>query len=79
MQSPNGKMLMEFALQTDGTPTYTLAYKNKAVIKTSKMGLELKNDKKSLLNDFTVVDQKTSTVNENWQPVWGEVATITNN
>ncbi|WP_158728973.1 MULTISPECIES: glycoside hydrolase family 97 protein [unclassified Flavobacterium] len=79
LQSPNGKMLMEFALQTDGTPTYTLAYKNKAVIKTSKMGLELKNDKKSLLNDFTVVDQKTSTVNENWQPVWGEVATITNN
>ncbi|CAH0337360.1 Glucan 1,4-alpha-glucosidase SusB [Flavobacterium sp. CECT 9288] len=70
---------MEFALQTDGTPTYTLAYKNKAVIKTSKLGLELKNDKKSLLNDFTVVDQKTSTVNENWQPVWGEVATITNN
>lgn len=79
LQSPNGKLVMEFALQANGTPTYSLTYKNKAVIKTSKLGLELKNDKKSLLNDFTVVDQKTSTVNENWQPVWGEVATITNN
>lgn len=79
LQSPNGKLVMEFALQANGTPSYQLNYKNKAVIKTSKLGLELKNDKKSLLNDFTVVDQKTSTVNENWQPVWGEVATITNN
>ncbi len=79
LQSPNGKMVMEFALQANGTPSYQLNYKNKAVIKTSKLGLELKNDKKSLLNDFTVIDQKTSTVNENWQPVWGEVATITNN
>ena len=79
LQSPNGKLVMEFALQANGTPSYQLNYKNKAVIKTSKLGLELKNDKKSLLNDFTVVDQKTSTVNENWQPVWGEVATVTNN
>ncbi len=79
LQSPNGKLVMEFALQANGTPSYQLNYKNKAVIKTSKLGLELKNDKKSLLNDFKVIDQKTSTVNENWQPVWGEVATITNN
>ncbi|MBC5862037.1 glycoside hydrolase family 97 protein [Flavobacterium turcicum] len=79
LQSPNGKLVLEFALQANGTPSYQLNYKNKAVIKTSKLGLELKNDKKSLLNDFKVVDQKTSTVNENWQPVWGEVATITNN
>ncbi|MCF6139820.1 glycoside hydrolase family 97 protein [Flavobacterium sp. K77] len=79
LQSPNGKLVLEFALQANGTPSYQLNYKNKAVIKTSKLGLELKNDKKSLLNDFTVVDQKTSSVNENWQPVWGEVATVTNN
>jgi hypothetical protein len=28
------------------------------VVKPSKLGLELKNDKKSLLNDFTVLDTK---------------------
>jgi hypothetical protein len=69
---------MEFSLQNDGTPSYSLNYKNKAVVKPSKLGLELKNDKKSLLNDFTVIDTKTATFDENWKPVWGEVASIRN-
>jgi hypothetical protein len=78
LKSPNGKFLMEFSLQNDGTPSYNLNYKNKAVVKPSKLGLELKNDKKSLLNDFTVVDTKATTFDENWKPVWGEVASIRN-
>ncbi|WP_338646814.1 glycoside hydrolase family 97 protein [Flavobacterium sp. KS-LB2] len=78
LKSPNGKFVMEFSLQNDGTPSYSLNYKNKAVVKPSKLGLELKNDKKSLLNDFTVVDTKTATFDENWKPVWGEVASIRN-
>ena len=79
LQSPNGNFTMDFALQNDGTPTYSLNYKNKIVVKPSKLGLELKNDTKSLLNDFTITDTKTSTFNENWTPVWGEVASIRNN
>ncbi|RBN49809.1 glycoside hydrolase family 97 protein [Flavobacterium psychrolimnae] len=78
LKSPNGKFVMEFSLQNDGTPSYSLNYKNKAVVKPSKLGLELKNDKKSLLNDFTVIDTKTATFDENWKPVWGEVASIRN-
>jgi hypothetical protein len=78
LKSPNQEFEMNFSLQTDGTPTYALKYKNKAVIKTSKLGLELKQDTKSLLNDFTIVDTKTSTFDENWKPVWGEVAEIRN-
>jgi hypothetical protein len=78
LKSPNGKFVMEFTLQNDGTPSYSLNYKSKAVVKPSKLGLELKNDKKSLLNDFTVIDTKTSTFDENWKPVWGEVASIRN-
>ncbi len=78
LKSPNGKFVMEFSLQNDGTPSYSLNYKNKAVVKPSKLGLELKNDKKSLLNDFTVVDTKTATFDENWKPVWGEVVSIRN-
>lgn len=78
LKSPEGKFVMEFSLQNDGTPTYNLKYKNKEVIKTSKLGLELKDDKKSLLNDFTVVDTKTSTFDETWKPVWGEVNQIRN-
>ncbi|KQO34497.1 alpha-glucosidase [Flavobacterium sp. Leaf82] len=78
LKSPEGKFVMEFSLQNDGTPTYNLKYKNKEVVKTSKLGLELKDDKKSLLNDFTVVDSKTSTFDETWKPVWGEVDNIRN-
>jgi glucan 1,4-alpha-glucosidase len=78
LKSPNEKFVLEFSLQNDGTPSYSLNYKGKAVVKPSKLGLELKNDKKSLLNDFTVIDAKTSTFDETWKPVWGEVASIRN-
>ena len=78
IKSPEGNFIMEFSLLKDGTPTYSLTYKNKEVIKPSKLGLELENDKKSLLNDFVVVDSKTSTFDETWQPVWGEVNKIRN-
>ena len=78
LKSPNQKLQMEFSLQSDGTPSYSLNYKGKVVIKPSKLGLELKNDSKSLLNDFTIVDSKTTTFDETWKPVWGEVASIRN-
>lgn len=78
LKSPDGNFSMNFSLQPDGTPVYMLAYKGKEVIKTSKLGLELKNEEKSLLNDFTITDAKTSTFDENWKPVWGEVSSIRN-
>ncbi len=78
IQSPNQKLQMEFSLQSDGTPSYSLNYKDKAVIKPSKLGLELKNDTKSLLNDFTIIDSKTSTFDQTWKPVWGEWSSINN-
>ncbi|NUY80364.1 glycoside hydrolase family 97 protein [Flavobacterium sp. MAH-1] len=78
LKSPNGNLTMDFALQSGGVPTYKLDYKGKAVIKTSKLGLELKKDEKSLLDDFTVSDTQTATFDENWKPVWGEVASIRN-
>lgn len=78
LKSPNGNLAMHFSLQSDGTPTYTLSYKNKVVIKSSKLGLDLKNDTNSLLNNFTITDSKTATFDENWKPVWGEVAQIRN-
>jgi len=79
LQSPNGEFKMEFSLQNDGTPVYSLTYKGKDVVKPSKLGFELKNDKKSLLNDFTRINTKTSSFNETWKPVWGEVKAIRNN
>ena len=69
---------MAFTLLNDGTPSYSLTYKGKEIIKPSKLGLELKNDKISLLNEFTITDSKTSAFDETWTPVWGEVAKIRN-
>jgi len=97
LRSPDGNFVMSFSLQGDGTPVYHLTYKNKVVIKPSKLGLELKaeapkvaevaegdmkqkavNPRASLYNNFEVVDTKTSTFDETWSPVWGEVKTIRN-
>jgi hypothetical protein len=77
-QSPNGNFKMSFSLGNDGTPMYQLFFKNKEVIKKSKLGLELQKDKKSLVNDFKVIDSKESTFNETWKTVWGEETQIHN-
>lgn len=79
LRSPNGNLVLQFNVTATGAPQYQLAYKNKAVIKPSTLGLELKNDKKSLLNDFAIASTQTSTFDETWQPVWGEVSNIRNN
>lgn len=79
LRSPNGNLVLQFNVTATGAPQYQLAYKNKAVIKPSTLGLELKNDKKSLLNDFTIASTQTATFDETWQPVWGEVSNIRNN
>ena len=77
-QSPNGNFKMSFSLGNDGTPMYQLFFKNKEVIKKSKLGLELQKDKKSLVNDFKVIDSKESSFNETWKTVWGEETQIQN-
>ena len=69
---------MQFQLQNGGVPTYSLSYKGKTVIKPSRLGLELKKDKRSLLDSFTLTDTKTSSFDETWTPVWGEVSSIRN-
>ena len=75
--SPNGQLQLNFSVNAQGEPIYELSYKGKAVIKPSKLGLELK-DAPGLMNGFTLADTKTSTFDETWEPVWGEVKQIRN-
>ncbi|MBD2722772.1 glycoside hydrolase family 97 protein [Hymenobacter armeniacus] len=77
IKSPNGQLRLTFALQNDGVPTYRLSYKGRDVIKTSKLGLDLKNAT-ALTSGFAVADTKQRSFDESWQPVWGEVKTIRN-
>lgn len=96
LQSPNGKFALTFSILNDGSPAYSLTFNEKTVIKTSKLGLELKQEQKniespdgakkqalaegagSLYNNFEIVAATTSTFDETWAPVWGEVKTIRN-
>lgn len=87
IKSPDGKVSLTFSLTGNGVPTYSMTYKNKAVIKPSHLGLELAKNKHAskgfnetdLMDGFTVADTKTSSFDETWKPVWGETSTIRNN
>ena len=75
--SPNGNLHLDFTVNAQGEPVYQLIYKGKAVVKPSKLGLELKDDP-GLMSNFTLTGTETSTFDETWKPVWGEVAQIRN-
>lgn len=76
LKSPDGRLLMEFEIK-DGVPVYQLSYDDKAVIKESKLGLELK-DAHDLIGEFQLTNAETSSFDETWQPVWGEWKEIRN-
>lgn len=75
--SPNGNLRLNFFVNAQGEPVYELFYKERPVVKPSKLGLELQNSP-SLMDGFTVAETKRSTFDETWQPVWGEVKEIRN-
>ena len=85
LQSPDGKFVMNFAVQNGGYPSYQLSYKGKEVVKPSRLGFLLStkdataNDPRNFLNNnFEIVGSKTASFDETWQPVWGEQKNIRN-
>ena len=85
VKSPNGTVELKFSL-VNGVPTYEMSYKGKAVVKPSRLGLELaktkyssKTDETDLMDGFKVTATNTTSFDETWTPVWGETATIRNN
>ena len=75
--SPDGDVRLVFKVDSQGVPTYTLSYKQKPVIKTSRLGLELKGAP-GLMDGFSLAAADTSTFDETWTPVWGEESKIRN-
>lgn len=76
IKSPNGVMKLAFSLDAAGAPTYQLNFKNKPVIKSSRLGLDLKNDSIDLIQGFQIINSSESTFDETWTPVWGEESEI---
>jgi len=77
LASPDQNLELKFGLSPKGEPTYELSYKKKAVIKTSKLGLELKGAP-SFLDGFQIDKSEKSSFDETWSPVLGEQKNIRN-
>ncbi|MBQ0908024.1 glycoside hydrolase family 97 protein [Flavobacterium sp. F-328] len=77
VQSPSGKIAVNFKLAANGQPSYSVNYKNKPAVLESALGIKLK-DKPALDANFDILDSKTTSFNESWKPVLGEQSSIKN-
>ena len=94
LTSPDGDISLTFELR-DGRPTYFVDFKGKEVIAPSGLGFDLFSesgrnsfdqqgkkaaaDALSLKDGFELVKTTRDSVDENWEPVWGEETLIRNN
>lgn len=76
--SPNGKLVLKVDVTAVGEPEYSLSFDGKEVIKPSKLGFVLKNAE-NLQSGFSISGIDTVSVDETWNPVWGEESAIRNN
>jgi hypothetical protein len=77
LQSPDGNLKLTFSLTANGQPSYQLNYKDKPVVATSTLGLQLVGGN-DLMSGFTQTDCRRTSFDETWQPVWGEESDIRN-
>ena len=77
IQSPSGKIAVNFKLAANGQPSYSVNYKSKPAVLESALGIKLK-DKPALDANFDILDSKTTSFNESWKPVLGEQSSIKN-
>lgn len=91
--SPNQTIAVHFDVK-NGVPVYDVVFKGKQVIRDSRLGLELGDqndktefhskgkkeivDKFSLYDGFAIMSSRTISVDETWNPVWGEESSIRN-
>lgn len=94
LESPNGRLKLEFDLTEKGEPTYALTIGEQQVVEKSKLGLELfsqgysaftqpgqtlgNQPTESLYGEFELLSVTESGYNETWKPVWGEQQEIRN-
>ncbi|TNE73350.1 glycoside hydrolase family 97 protein [bacterium] len=80
ISSPNKSFKAEVWLNENGVLTYSLSFKNQAVVKASKLGFVLSyQEKTNFFSDFELVKADTSSSFSTWKPVLGEESEITDN
>ncbi len=77
MEVSMGKTDLQFMLNENGQPFYSVYFSKKPVILSSAMGFSL-NDDSLFFRDFIFTGKEEKTFDETWQPVWGEVKDIRN-
>ncbi|MCH5226865.1 MAG: glycoside hydrolase family 97 protein [Muribaculaceae bacterium] len=76
ISSPNGEIILNVDVNSQGEPYYNLSYKGKPVIADSKLGLAAKEAR--FTDKFKILSTDTASFNETWHPVWGEYDEIVN-
>jgi len=77
LESPSGTLSLRFGLEADGTPVYALSRGEAAVVLPSRLGYELVGGE-DLQKGFAVEGSERDSLDETWEPVWGEEAEIRN-
>jgi len=77
LQSPQKKLALEVTLSPDGRPSYQLQFKGKPVITSGALGLQTQDDG-GFDQNLAFVSADNSSVNNSWEPVWGEEKSIRN-
>jgi alpha-glucosidase len=72
LRSPDGEVVVTFDTR-DGTPGYSVAYRNQPVVIDSGLGLEIKGVPP---RGFRIIDAMESRHDETWKPVYGERSEI---
>ena len=78
VKSPDGRISVEFSLDTKGRPCYSVSYGDKEIIRPSRMGFEL-SDGTSLSDGFRIKKITHERCDSLWAPVWGENDSIREN
>lgn len=71
------QLKLKFKLDAEGRPVYSLYFAGKPVIEPSLLGIDLVNDS-AFNRQFEIIGTEKKLVNEQWNPVWGEVSSISN-
>lgn len=77
VSSPDKAIVLKTSISATGNFQYSVSYKKTTFIEPSTLGFSLSKPKVNL-TQFSIVAVDSSTVDETWQPVWGEVSTIRN-
>jgi hypothetical protein len=78
VHSPDGRLSLVFSLSEDARPMYQLSFGNREVLKPGCLDIQLKDD--SLFTaGLEVAGIESTSVDNAWEPVWGEVSRIRNN